>query len=181
MSFFNFGIRLIGCCGYDYLDMDVVGSFTSVVEDLPQSVDLDENMQGTLESVLRNAVSEPLVGMEFGSLDEVIEFYRKYTYSKGFATMRRNSMKNKGFTEISYINLKCNRERNYMSSVDDTSKKRSTIKNSCKTGIKASMDINDRKWQILTFANNHNHELSPNKARHFAIYKHGYKEETIDR
>ena len=55
-------------------------------------------------------------------------------------------MRNKGFTKTSYINLNCNREGTYMSSVDDVSKKRSTIKNSCETWIKASMDINDRKW-----------------------------------
>ena len=77
---------------------------------------------------------EPTVKMEFGSLLEVIEFYKKYAYSKGFVTMIRNSMGNKGFTETSYINLKCNREGTYNSSVDDTSKKRSTIKNSCEAG-----------------------------------------------
>jgi hypothetical protein len=32
-------------------------------------------MQDTLESVLRNLVIEPTVGMEFGSLLEVTEFY----------------------------------------------------------------------------------------------------------
>jgi hypothetical protein len=73
-------------------------------------------------------VIESRVGMEFDSLLEVTEFYKNYTYSKGFATMIRNSRKNKGFTETSYINLKCNREGTYSSSVDDASKKRSTIK-----------------------------------------------------
>ena len=56
--------------------MDSVGSFVasaSVVEDLPQLV--EGNMQDTLESVLRNLVIEPTVGMEFGSLLEVTEFY----------------------------------------------------------------------------------------------------------
>ena len=116
-------------------------------------------------------MSEPTVGMEFGSLVEVTEFYRKYAYSKGFAIMTKNSMRNKGFTETSYINLKCNREGTYTSSVDDASKKRSTIKNSCEAGIKASMDITDRKWRILAFIKNHNYELSSNKSRHFATFK----------
>uniref|UniRef100_A0A2N9FIK8 Protein FAR1-RELATED SEQUENCE n=1 Tax=Fagus sylvatica TaxID=28930 RepID=A0A2N9FIK8_FAGSY len=52
-------------------EMDGVGSFAtsaSVVEDLPQPV--EGNMQDTLESVLRNLVIEPTVGMEFGSLLE---------------------------------------------------------------------------------------------------------------
>ena len=106
-------------------------------------------------------MSEALVGMKFGSLDKVIEFYRKYVYSKRFTTMIRNSKRNKGFTETSYINLKCNREGTYMSLVDDAFKKRSTIKNLCEAGIKASMNINDWKWWILAFTNNHNHELSP--------------------
>ena len=72
--------------------MDGVGSFAasaSVVEDLPQPV--EGNMQDTLESVLRNSVIEPRVGMEFGSLLKVTEFYKNYTYSKGFAIMIKNS------------------------------------------------------------------------------------------
>ena len=76
--------------------MDDVRSFaasTSVVEDLPQPV--EGNMQDTPESVLRNLVIKPRVGMEFGSLLEVIEFYKNYAYSKGFATMTRSSRKNK--------------------------------------------------------------------------------------
>ena len=102
-------------------------------------------MQDTSESLFRNSVIEPRVGMEFNSLLQVTEFYKNYAYSKGFVTMTRSSKKNKGFTETSYINLKCNRERRYSNSVDDASKKRSTIKNSCEAGIKASMDITDRK------------------------------------
>jgi hypothetical protein len=116
-------------------EMDGVGSFAasaSVVKDLPHPV--EGNMQDTPESVLKNLVIEPRVGMEFGSLLEVTEFYKKYAYSKGFATMIRNSRRNKDFTEASYINLKCNREGTYNSSVDNTSKKRSTIKNSCEAG-----------------------------------------------
>ena len=134
------------------LEMDGVRSFvasTSVVEGLPKPV--ERNMQDTPESVLRNSVIEPRAVMEFGSLLEVIEFYKNYAYSKGFATMIRSSRKNKGFTETSYIHLKYNREGTYSSSIDDASKKRSTIKNSCEAGIKASMDIIDRKWRILSF------------------------------
>ena len=125
--------------------MDGVRSFAannSFVEDLPEPV--EENMQDTPESV-RNSVIEPRVRMEFDSLLQVTEFYKNYAYSKGFATMTRSSRKNKDFTETSYINLKCNREGRYSSLVNDPSKKRSTIKNSCEPGIKASMDITDRK------------------------------------
>jgi hypothetical protein len=56
-------------------EMDGVRSFaasTSFMEDLPQPV--EENMQDTLESVLRNSMNEPRVGMEFNSLLEVTEF-----------------------------------------------------------------------------------------------------------
>jgi hypothetical protein len=108
--------------------------------------------------------------MEFDSLLQVIEFYKNYGYSKGFVTMTRSSRKNKGFTETSYINLKCNREGRYSSLVDDASKKRSTIKNSYETGIKASINITDRKWRILSFIENHNHDLSLSKSRHFAAF-----------
>uniref|UniRef100_A0A2N9IRB2 Protein FAR1-RELATED SEQUENCE n=1 Tax=Fagus sylvatica TaxID=28930 RepID=A0A2N9IRB2_FAGSY len=153
-------------------EMDSVRSFAasnSFVEDLPQPV--EGNMQDTPESV-RNSVIEPRVGMEFDSLLQVIEFYKNYAYSKRFATMTRSSRKNKGFTETSYINLKCNREGRYSSLVDDASKKRSTIKNSCEARIKVSMDITDRKWRILSFIKNHNHDLSQSKFRHFDTFRH---------
>uniref|UniRef100_A0A2N9HSR9 Protein FAR1-RELATED SEQUENCE n=1 Tax=Fagus sylvatica TaxID=28930 RepID=A0A2N9HSR9_FAGSY len=118
-------------------EMDGVRSFaasTSVVEELPQLV--EGNMQDTLESVLRNSVIEPRVGMEFDSLLKVTEFIRIIT------------------------------------SVDDASKKRSTIKNSCEAGIKVSMDSTDRKLRILGFIENHNHDLSLSKSRHFAAFQH---------
>jgi zinc finger SWIM domain-containing protein 3 len=86
--------------------------------------------------------------------------------------MIRNSRKNKGFTETSYLNLKYNREGTYSTSVDDASKKRSTIKNSCETGIKVSMDNTDRKLRILGFIENHIHDLSLSKSRHFAAFQH---------
>jgi zinc finger SWIM domain-containing protein 3 len=145
------------------------GASNSFVEDLPQPV--EGNMQDTPESV-RNSVIEPRVGMEFDSLQQVIEFYKHYAYSKGFATMTRNSRKKKGFSETFYVNLKCNREGRYSSSVDDSSKKRSTIKNACEAGIKASMDIIDKKWRILSFIEDYNHDLSPSKSRHFAAFRH---------
>jgi hypothetical protein len=154
-------------------EMDGVRSFgasNSFVEDLPQPVE-GKMQEDTPESV-RNSVIEPRVGMEFDSLQQVIEFYKHYAYSKGFATMTRNSRKKKGFSETSYVNLKCNREGKYSSSVDDPSKKRSTIKNACEAGIKASMDITDKKWRILSFIEDHNHELSPSKSRHFAAFRH---------
>ena len=56
------------------------------------------------------------------ALGSITEFYKNYTYSKGFVTMIRNSRKKKDFTKTSYINLKCNREGTYSSSVDDASK-----------------------------------------------------------
>uniref|UniRef100_A0A2N9J7A5 SWIM-type domain-containing protein n=1 Tax=Fagus sylvatica TaxID=28930 RepID=A0A2N9J7A5_FAGSY len=154
-------------------EMDGVRSFgasNSFVEDLPQPV--EGNMQKDTPESVRNSVIEPRVGMEFDSLQQVIEFYKHYAYSKGFATMTRNSRKKKGFSETSYVNLKCNREGRYSSSVDDPSKKRSTIKNACEAGIKASMDITDKKWRILSFIEDHNHELSPSKSRHFAAFRH---------
>uniref|UniRef100_A0A2N9EMN5 Protein FAR1-RELATED SEQUENCE n=1 Tax=Fagus sylvatica TaxID=28930 RepID=A0A2N9EMN5_FAGSY len=154
-------------------EMDGVRSFgasNSFVEDLPQPV--EGNMQEDTPESVRNSMIEPRVGMEFDSLQQIIEFYKNYAYSKGFATMTRSSRKNKGFTETSYINLKCNREGRYSSLVDDPSKKRSTIKNACEAGIKASLDITDHKWRILSFIENHNHDLSPSKSRHFAAFRH---------
>ena len=32
------------------------------------------------------------------------------------------------------------------------------------------MDSTDRKWRILGFIENYNHDLSPNKSKHFATF-----------
>jgi hypothetical protein len=58
-------------------EMDGVRSFgasNSFVEDLPQPVE-GKMQEDTPESV-RNSVIEPRVGMEFDSLQQVIEFYK---------------------------------------------------------------------------------------------------------
>jgi hypothetical protein len=34
------------------------------------------------------------------------------------------------------------------------------------------MDITDKKWRILSFIEDHNHDLSPSKSRHFAAFRH---------
>ena len=34
------------------------------------------------------------------------------------------------------------------------------------------MDNTNRKWRILGFIENHNHNLSSNKSRHFATFRH---------
>jgi zinc finger SWIM domain-containing protein 3 len=34
------------------------------------------------------------------------------------------------------------------------------------------MDSTNRKWRILGFIENHNHNLSPNKSRHFVTFRH---------
>ena len=34
------------------------------------------------------------------------------------------------------------------------------------------MDNTNRKWRILGFIENHNHNLSPNKSRHFVTFRH---------
>ena len=64
-------------------EMDGVRSFAasnSFVEDLPQPV--EGNMQGDTPDSVRNLVIEPRVGMEFDSLQQVIEFYKNYAYLK---------------------------------------------------------------------------------------------------
>ena len=34
------------------------------------------------------------------------------------------------------------------------------------------MDITDKKWRILSFIEDHNHDLSPSKSKHFAAFRH---------
>ena len=64
-------------------ETDGVRSFAasnSFEEDLPELV--EGNMQDTSESLLRNSMIEPRIGMEFDSLLQITEFYKNYTYSK---------------------------------------------------------------------------------------------------
>ena len=78
-------------------ETDGVRSFAasnSFEEDLPELV--EGNMQDTSESLLRNSMIEPRIGMEFDSLLQITEFYKNYTYSKRICNNDKEFKKKEG-------------------------------------------------------------------------------------
>lgn len=70
------------------------------VEDLTMEIEQNENVVDRIE--------EPKVGMIFDSIDDVVEFYRKYAKEKGFGMSIRTSKKVGG--EVRYVTVACSRE-----------------------------------------------------------------------
>ncbi|GLT54152.1 hypothetical protein SLA2020_273750 [Shorea laevis] len=116
-------------------------------------------------------VEEPKESMTFGSLDDVCSYYRKYAKQDGFGVVKRG-IKKRG-DEVYYIILTCSRQGKCRSRTDDTNTKGvpTTIKTDCKARICARLCV-DGTWYLTKVVIEHNHGLSPGKARLFRCHKH---------
>lgn len=124
-------------------------------------------------------INEPYIGMEFGSADEVKDFYNIYAFKTGFSIRKSTHYKSKKFDNmISNVKFTCSKEgqpnqptykgdENTASQVKSTPKKEMPYKRTgCKAHIRARM-VEPGKWVVSKFHNVHNHELivSPSKSR----------------
>ncbi|OAY77448.1 Protein FAR1-RELATED SEQUENCE 12 [Ananas comosus] len=124
-------------------------------------------------------INEPYIGMEFGSADEVKNFYNIYAFKTGFSIRKSTHYKSKKFDNmISTIVFTCSKEgqpnqptykgdENVVSEVKSTPKKEMPYRRTgCKAFLRARM-VEQGKWVVSKFHNEHNHELivSPSKSR----------------
>ena len=73
------------------------------VDDEPVEIDHDNDQGIDLE----NKIVEPVEGMEFDSLEDLMAFYAKYAKEKGFAVAKRSSKKVEGI--LSRVYIECTR------------------------------------------------------------------------
>ncbi|RYR20004.1 hypothetical protein Ahy_B03g065056 [Arachis hypogaea] len=100
----------------------------------------------------------PIVGMEFESLDAIIEFYDTYPRRVGFDWRNRNSKKNADKV-VYHVMLVCNREGKAESKVDETRKTYPKGPTGCKARMIASSDVGG-SWIIRVVKLEHCHDLN---------------------
>ncbi|XP_058185567.1 protein FAR1-RELATED SEQUENCE 2-like [Rhododendron vialii] len=124
------------------------------VEDLTTEIEQNENVV--------NGVKEPKVGMIIDSIDDVVEFYRKYAKEKGFGMSIRTSKKVGG--EVRYVTVACNHSGKPRTRGMKVNQLHPQTKTDCKAKI-TTVILADGKWKLSSFVLNQNHVVSPGKAR----------------
>ncbi|KAL4315146.1 hypothetical protein AHAS_Ahas15G0155900 [Arachis hypogaea] len=99
----------------------------------------------------------PIIGMEFESLDAVIEFYNTYTRRVGFDWRNRSSKKNADGV-VCYVMLVCNQEDRAESKVDETRKTYPKGPTWCKARMIAFSDVGS-SWIVRVVKLKHCHDL----------------------
>ncbi|XP_062147885.1 protein FAR-RED IMPAIRED RESPONSE 1-like [Alnus glutinosa] len=118
---------------------------------------------------MKRSLMKPTSGSTFSSLEEVVFYYRQYAKQTSFAVIRRG-IKKKGNRDV-YIILACIREGKQRKSKSDAKKAiPKIIRTWCKARICAMLCAN-RMWRLSNVMLQHNHDLSPEKAKFFRCNK----------
>ena len=109
-------------------------------------------------------LSPPEVNSVFDSEVEVCEYYKRYGKQNGFGIRIRNTRKIDGVN--TYLTVACHRYGNSHRKVVDSLNPKPVGKSNCKVRLCAKR-MDDGKWCVTQFVNEHNHDLSPSKAHRF--------------
>ncbi|KAF8404514.1 hypothetical protein HHK36_009399 [Tetracentron sinense] len=121
------------------------------------------------------STSEPMVGMEFDSIDAVKEFYNEYAKSEGFSIRMNRSSYSKDRRLIGR-DFVCSREGKSREKIKEKANqdKMKEVDGS-RGGCQAILVIKEKeagRWYISKFRKNHNHELvSPSKVHLLRSHK----------
>lgn len=123
-----------------------------------------------IENISKNTIftngeedQEPKVGMVFESYDDVFRFYKEYGQRKGFGVVIKRSWFRKG--KCRRADLSC-----WKSGCGSANQQSSLIKPTTKTNCPAMITVRNWKDDLLFVTDvvlEHNHLLSPSKARYF--------------
>jgi hypothetical protein len=122
----------------------------------------------SLEENIVHEDEKPHVGMIFSSKDELTEYYKRYGQSMGFGVTKLTS-KN-GDDRKKYFTLACSRGKKYVSKSKNLLKPNPITKTQCKARLNACICL-DGTISISRIVFEHNHDLSPTKARYFRSSK----------
>ncbi|XP_038699552.1 protein FAR1-RELATED SEQUENCE 4-like [Tripterygium wilfordii] len=112
---------------------------------------------------LDELVQELQIGMVFSTIDEMLNFYRKFGKQKGFSVKRRSLNKDKDGI-IKYVTFTCGRSGKLKSQSNNALEPRSCVKIGCNARLCGRLYL-DGKYVVSHFEDEHNHGLSPSKAR----------------
>jgi hypothetical protein len=107
-------------------------------------------------------VEQPKKGMTFSSMEELKSYYRRFGKKRGFGVIQKKAYKDKISKKEVRVTLACARQGK---PAPKTSKPNPTTKTDCKAKLNAKLV--ETKWCVTSVITDHNHDLSPSKARYF--------------
>ncbi|KAL9428722.1 hypothetical protein AB3S75_030667 [Citrus x aurantiifolia] len=108
---------------------------------------------------------EPTLGMLFDGYEEMFEFYKAYSRQEGFPVKKLTSKKGSDET-VKYATFACGRSGKADSRSTNMLKLKPVVKTGCEAKIGGC--VNEKgKWILRTLNLQHDHGLSPEKARYF--------------
>ncbi|KAL6538949.1 hypothetical protein OROMI_025275 [Orobanche minor] len=129
-------------------------------EEGKETEQINEQERNVEEEIIKK-LSSPEVNMLFDSETEVYEYYRRYGLQNGFGVMIRNTRKIEGVS--TYLTVACHRFGESLRKAVDSLNPKPIVKTNCKARLCAKR-MEDDKWRVTQFDNEHNHTLSPSKA-----------------
>ncbi|KAL6551959.1 hypothetical protein OROGR_008113 [Orobanche gracilis] len=128
----------------------------------------DKGLDNGLEANVAGEEEEPSPGMKFSSEDEITRYYKNYARYRGFGVIKISS-KN-GDDGKKYFTLACSRARKYVSNSKNLLKPNPVTKTQCKARLNVCVSL-EGIVNVKSVVLEHNHELSPTKARYFRCNK----------
>ncbi|KAA8525807.1 hypothetical protein F0562_007662 [Nyssa sinensis] len=127
---------------------------------------VEEQKENEMEIVnLEDKVEASKIGMTFSSYDELYDYYIRYAKQLGFAICKRSSTKGDD-GELKYITLACSRSGHSQHTSKNIFRPHPITKTNCQAKIRA-IAIDGGSWQVNSLSLDHNHGLSPGKARFY--------------
>jgi hypothetical protein len=108
--------------------------------------------------------------MMFNSEEDVRAYYTRYAKQKGFGVSRRTSKLGDDGKSVKYFTLSCVCQGKAKSRAANPLKPQPKQNLGCKAKINASRCL-DGRFMVSTVVLEHNHILSPGKARYFRCHK----------
>uniref|UniRef100_A0A2N9HUL5 FAR1 domain-containing protein n=1 Tax=Fagus sylvatica TaxID=28930 RepID=A0A2N9HUL5_FAGSY len=131
----------------------------------------EENENKIEELLNENQIAEePKVRMMFNSEEGVRAYYTRYAKQKGFGVSRRTSKLGDDGKSVKYFTLSCVCQGKAKSRAANPLKPQPKQNLGCKAKINASRCL-DGRFMVSTVVLEHNHTLSPGKARYFRCHK----------
>nr|XP_023873634.1 protein FAR1-RELATED SEQUENCE 4-like [Quercus suber] len=113
---------------------------------------------------VEDKVEDACVGMLFGSIDDIMEYFTRYGNKKGFAVVKRTSRKgNDG--EVESLTVTCNRAEMQQIKASNSLKAQPQSKTGCKAHFNMIRCLDG--WILKSMELDHNHGLSPSKTRFY--------------
>ena len=119
---------------------------------------------GTSEKVQMDGDDEPVSGMKFNFLEDLMSYYKEYGKKCGFGVMTKRTERGED-ESVRYVTLACARGGKARNRTLNVANPRPTGKTECKAKINALRQ--DGVLRLTTIHNIHNHGLSPKKSRFF--------------